>query len=146
VAEPRSQSFENHTRYVPGFHYGVLGVLTLNLLYGAYRVVKAPGLDTGMGLLLAVALLGLLWYARRFALTVQDRVIRLEMQFRLQGLLPAELKPRIPELTRHQLVALRFASDEELPELTRAVLAEGITSRTAIKRRIRRWQSDNLRA
>jgi hypothetical protein len=93
-----------------------------------------------------VALLLLALYARTFALTVQDRVIRLEMQLRLQNLLPADLHPRIPEFTTSQLVALRFASDSELPDLARKVLAEKLSERKAIKQLIRDWQPDNLRA
>ena len=118
----------------------------MNLLYSCYRLFRDPGLDAVVGLLMALALVGLLFYARVFALRVQDRVIRLEMRLRLERLLPADLRPRIGELTHHQLVALRFASDAELPELTGAVLSEKITSRRAIKRRIRGWQADHLRA
>jgi hypothetical protein len=81
-----------------------------------------------------------------FALAVQDRVIRLEMQLRLQNLLPADLRPRIPEFTVSQLVALRFASDAELPDLARKTLAENLRERKAIKQLIRDWQPDNLRA
>ena len=146
MADPRPQSFESHAKWVPGFHFGVFGVFVLNLLYGGYRLSQDPGLDAVMGLLMALALLGLLFYARTFTLRVQDRVIRLEMRLRLEPLLPADLRPRVGELTHHQLVALRFASDAELPELTRAVLNEKIKSRTAIKKRIRDWQADDLRA
>jgi len=84
--------------------------------------------------------------ARIFALTVQDRVIRLEMRLRLRDLLPADLQPRIPEFTRAQLVALRFAGDRELPALARRVLEERLTDRKAIKAMIVDWQADHLRA
>jgi hypothetical protein len=73
-------------------------------------------------------------------------VIRLEMQLRLRGLLPPELQSRIPELTRRQLIALRFASDEELPDLCRAVLKDNITEGKAIKKMIKNWNADHLRA
>jgi len=146
MADPKPQSFESHARWVPGFHFGVFGVFLLNLLYRGHRLFEAPGLDAVMGLLMALALLGLFFYARTSALRVPDRVIRLEMRLRLERLLPADLRPRVGELTHHQLVALCFASDAELPELTRAVLNEKIKSRTAIKKRIRDWQADHLRA
>jgi hypothetical protein len=81
-----------------------------------------------------------------FALKVQDRVIRLEMQLRLQSLLPADQRTRIPEFTLGQLVALRFASDPELPELARKVLEEKLHDRRAIKKMIQNWQPDLLRA
>jgi hypothetical protein len=85
-------------------------------------------------------------YMRTFPLTVQDRLIRLEMRLRLDRVLPADLKARIPDLTVSHLVALRFASDAELPALVREVL-EGKTTRPKdIKQKIRDWQADHLRA
>jgi hypothetical protein len=83
---------------------------------------------------------------RAFAVTVQDRVIRLEMRLRLERVLPAELKARIPELGVRQLVALRFASDAELPALVREVLDGKTTRPKDIKLKIRDWQGDHLRA
>jgi hypothetical protein len=77
---------------------------------------------------------------------VQDRVIRLEMQLRLQQLLPQDLRPRMREFTVNQLVSLRFASDAELPALARKVLDEKLNDRKAIKKLIRDWQPDYLRA
>lgn len=139
------QSFVNHRRFVPLFHFGVLGILVLNFLWALYRLFRAPTLDAGMSALLAVAILGLAFYVRMFPLAVQDRVIRLEMRLRLRDVLPADLQPRIGELTRGQLVALRFASDSEMPDLVRAVLTEGIRDRSAIKKRIKHWQADRLR-
>jgi hypothetical protein len=84
--------------------------------------------------------------ARIFALTVQDRVIRLEMRLRLRELLPPELAGRIDEFTAGQLVAMRFASDRELPVLARRVLDERLHDRKAIKQLIQEWQADHLRA
>ncbi|MGA7622790.1 MAG: DUF6526 family protein, partial [Candidatus Acidiferrales bacterium] len=81
-----------------------------------------------------------------FALRVQDRIIRLEMQLRMQNLLPPDLKTRIHEFTVNQLVALRFASDAELIELARKVYNEKLDDRKAIKQMIRDWQADDLRA
>jgi len=84
--------------------------------------------------------------ARIFALSVQDRVIRLEMRLRLAELLPMDLKGQINEFTVAQLVGLRFASNEELPELARRVLQDRITDRTAIKKMVKNWRPDYLRA
>ena len=84
--------------------------------------------------------------ARIFALTVQDRVIRLEMRLRLRELLPPDLQPRIGEFTRHQLVAMRFASDRELPAIARKVLDERLEDRKAIKLLVQEWEADHLRA
>ena len=142
----QQQSFRNHARYVPGFHFGVLGVFALNLVWSGYRLWRGPDFERVLGVLMALALLGLAFYARNFALTVQNRVIRLEMRLRLADRLPVDLRPRIDTLRTGQLIALRFASDGELPELTRQVLVEGITDRRVIKSRIRDWQADHLRA
>ena len=114
--------------------------------WSIYRVVHAFSSGTVIGLLVAFALLVLAFTARIFALTVQDRVIRLEMRLRLQQVLPADLRARIPEFSTGQLVALRFASDAELPELARKVLQDNLTDRKAIKKLIRNWQPDFLRA
>ena len=143
---PRApQTFANHVRIVPGFHYGVLGIFVLNLLWSLYRLWRTPGGDAAVQALVAAALLGLFFYARMFALTVQNRVIRLEMRLRLGELLPEDVRGRVGELRTGQLIALRFASDQELPELVRETLAERLPA-PAIKRKIRDWQADHLRA
>ncbi len=141
-----TQNFENHARIVPGYHYGVHGILAANLLWSIYQAIRAFSAAAVISLLLAVGLILLAYYARVFALTVQDRVIRLEMTLRLERLLPAELRPRIGEFTVGQLVALRFAGDAELPELARKVLSENLADRAAIKKMIRDWRPDLLRA
>lgn len=143
---PQAQNFANHTKRVPMFHFVVLPILFINLVSSIIDAVHSFSARSGIAVLTAVALVLLAFCARTFALTVQDRVIRLEMQLRLQGLLPADLRPRIPEFTTSQLVALRFASDSELPDLARKVLGENLSERKAIKQLIRDWQPDNLRA
>ena len=141
------QNFSNHTKLVPPFHFFVLPVLALNLIWSLYHLWKLHFSFEGfVGLLLALALaLGFL-FARAFALSVQDRVIRLEERLRLARLLPDELKPRIDEFTVSQLVALRFACDEELPMLARRVLTENLQSRKAIKQLVKTWRADYQRA
>jgi len=142
----KPQNFENHTKIVPAFHLFVLPVLALNFISSIVRVFRAPSYWTVVSLLVSIALVLLALTARIFALTVQDRVIRLEMRLRLQQLLPQELKSRIPEFTAGQLLSMRFASDAELPDLARKVLDEKLTDRKAIKKLIRDWQPDYLRA
>ena len=140
------QNFENHARFVPAFHFFVAPVFLFNVVWSIVRVVHNFSVGTIMALLVAIALFLLAFTARIFALTVQDRVIRLEMRLRMQQLLPADLCGRIPEYTVDQLVALRFASDVELPGLARKVLDEKLTNRKAIKRMVQDWQADLLRA
>ena len=140
------QSFKNHAKFVPAFHFFVAPVFLLNIVWSIVRVVHSFSFGTSVSLLVAIALFLLAFTARIFALTVQDRVIRLEMRLRMQQTLPPDMTPRIPEFTVSQLVALRFASDAELPDLARKVLQENLTERKAIKALVRNWQPDNLRA
>ncbi|HVC19315.1 MAG TPA: DUF6526 family protein [Vicinamibacterales bacterium] len=139
------QRYENHARLVPGYHYVVLPVFAINLVWSIIVAIRQPAAGTIIAALVAVGLVLLALYARMFALTAQDRVIRLEMRLRLRERLPADLLPRLPDFTVDQLVALRFASDAELPDLARTVLRDRITDRKAIKKMIRDWQPDQLR-
>jgi hypothetical protein len=141
-----AQNFENHTKIVPVFHYFILPVLGINLVSAIIRVFHFFSANTVISLLVAAALVLLALYGRMFALRVQDRVIRLEMQLRLQNLLPPDQRARVHEFTLGQLVALRFASDAELPGLARKVLDEKLSDRKTIKKMIQNWQSDELRA
>jgi hypothetical protein len=83
--------------------------------------------------------------ARKQAIGVQDRVIRLEERLRMQQLFHDDMAGRIPEFTTRQLIALRFASDEELPDLARKVLAENISDQKVIKQLIQNWRADHQR-
>ena len=144
MAKP--QNFGNHVKLVPLFHFFVLPMFGVNLVWSIVRCVRFFSAYSVEQVFLALAFaLGAL-YARLFALSVQDRVIRLEMRLRLRQLLSPELRPRILEFTASQLVALRFASDEELPSLARKVLDEKMTDRKTIKKLIQRWEPDYLRA
>ena len=140
------QNFKNHARFVPAFHFFVAPVFILNIVWSVVRLVHSFSFGTIVSLLVAIALFVLAFTARIFALTVQDRVIRLEMQLRMRQTLPPDLLPRIPEFTVSQLVSLRFASDAELPDLARKVLQEKLTERKAIKALVQNWQADYLRA
>jgi hypothetical protein len=145
MSEP-IQTYKNHAKFVPLFHYVVFPVLILNMAWAAKVALREPTMGTIVAAGTAVALVLLAFFARGFALKVQDRVIRLEMRLRLRELLPAALQPRIAELTAGQMVALRFASDAELPELTQAVLRDRITDKKAIKQMIKNWTPDDHRA
>jgi hypothetical protein len=147
MANEKPQSLQNHTRLVPPFHMFVLPVLLVNLGGTIYRLVKIGiSYNSVFGVLMALALFMLAFYARTFAMTVQDRVIRLEMRLRLTELFSAEMRSRIPEFTAGQLISLRFASDAELPALARKVLDDKLNDRKAIKQLIKDWQGDYLRA
>jgi hypothetical protein len=141
-----TQNYSNHTRFVPPFHFVALPILLINFLYSIYRVIHVYSWENLLSLLLAVALVLIALFGRLFALSVQDRVIRLEERMRMAQLLPTDLRSRINEFEPGQLVALRFASDEELPELARKVLTDKITDRDPIKKMIKNWRGDYLRA
>jgi hypothetical protein len=140
------QSYQRHTRWVPPFHFFVLPVLLINVLNAARHLWMDPTRHFLWELVFALALLAFASSARAMALTVQDRVIRLEMRLRLRGILPPDLQPNIDTLTRRQLVALRFAGDAEMAELVREVLTGKLSSTKEIKMRIKNWQADLFRA
>ena len=142
-----TQSFSHHAKFVPPFHFFTMPILLLNLVWSCYRWYRGHfSFDGLVTILLGVALILGFLFARLFALTVQDRVIRLEERLRLARLLPEDLKLRIEEFSVAQLVGLRFASDAELPALARKVLTEKIEGRKAVKRLIQNWRPDYLRA
>ncbi len=141
------QNFQNHVRRVPAFHFFVQPVFLLSFLYSFYRLKQASfSFESILGVLVAAALVIGALYSRLFALTVQDRVIRLEMRLRMERLFPVDLKPHMEEFTVGQLIALRFASDAELPDVARRVLKEHLTDRKAIKQLVQNWKPDFLRA
>lgn len=143
--ERKPQTFENHVRIIPIYHLVAFGILVVSLVASGVALARQPGFATALAFAVAFALIVLFFAMRVFALTVQDRVIRLEERLRLERLLPSDQHGRIVELTTDQLVALRFASDAEVAELVRAVIDERLSDRKAIKRRIRAWRPDYQR-
>ena len=140
------QSYKKHARLLPAFHFFVIPVLLVNLLNEIRHLWADPTPHFAFQVVFAAALLTAAFLSRTQALTVQDRVIRLEMRLRLRRILPPDLQVGVDTLTHRQLVALRFASDAEMAELVRDVLAGKLTTGKAIKMRIKAWQGDWLRA
>ena len=150
MAETTPQTFANHTRLIPAYHMVCFPLLIINLLWRCSRLYYALGHGSGraeptMDILLGIAVILLFFLARTMPLTAQDRLIRLEETLRMQRLFPDGLKARIGEFTRNQFVALRFASDAELPELAAKVLDGKIDDRKAIKQMIKTWRPDYFR-
>lgn len=141
-----TQSYKNHARFLPPYHFFVMPVLLVNLLNTGRHLFQQMTLHNAWEVVFALGLLGLGLFSRVQALTVQDRVIRLEERLRLRQLLPADLHPHIDTLTHRQLVALRFASDQELADLVREVIAGQLPTPKDIKLRVRNWRPDFLRA
>jgi hypothetical protein len=140
-----AQSFDNHAKMVPGYHYVVTALLVFPTLNFARLAVTEPSLDSVAMLAFAVGVIGAALYARLFPLGVQDRVIRLEERLRLERLLPEQLRGRSDEVTTDQLIGLRFASDEELPKLVGRVLSGELKDRKSIKAAIQSWRADHQR-
>jgi hypothetical protein len=144
---PREQSYANHRRYYPLFHFVVVPLLGVNALVMLIYAILHPGAAMSWWqLVVAVALFLFTWTARVMILTVQNRLIRLEETLRLQRLLPDDLRSRAGELHTSQLIAMRFCSDEELPEMCRAVLSGEVRESDEIKRRVKNWRPDWRRA
>ena len=120
-------------------------MLLLPTFWFAYQTVTDFSVNALMFQVFLVGLIIAVLFARVFPLGVQDRVIRLEEQMRLARLLPEDLQSRIDDFTTNQLIGLRFAPDDELPELARRVLDEGISDRKTIKQAIKNWRADNQR-
>jgi Family of unknown function (DUF6526) len=141
-----AQTYATHRRFVPAYHFFAVPVLGINVIVTIVRVIRYPELATAWAVVVALALfLGIL-FLRFMPLRAQDRVIRLEERTRLERLLPSDLRGRAAELTPSQLVALRFAPDDEVPDLTRRTLNGELKSQNDIKRAIRNWRADHLRA
>jgi len=141
----QTQTLGNHRRFIPAFHFFALPVLLVDVVVVAYNFARDPRLINGWALLVAIALaVGILW-SRAMPLRAQDRIIRLEERTRLERLLPSDMRGRIGELTERQLIAIRFAPDDEVPELTRRTLNGELKSPGDIKRAIRTWRADHFR-
>lgn len=140
------QNYANHVRFFPLFHYFGFPVLALNFLWSVWQLISQRTLASLWACVVAAALVATILAARLMALAVQDRVIRLEMRLRMKEILPHDLQGRAHELSPGQLVGLRFASDAELPDLVRQVLSGTLKTGTDIKKAVRHWQADHLRA
>jgi hypothetical protein len=138
------QNLKNHGRFDPPFHFFILPMLLLNLIFSIYVTIRHWPDHWALHLwwiAMSVVFFVMAGRSRNRALVVQDRVIRLEERLRLQALLPAEDRSHIDELSVKQLIALRFASDAELPALVRRTLTQNLEPK-AIKQSIVNWRGD----
>jgi Family of unknown function (DUF6526) len=149
MAERQPQNLQNHAKFDPPFHF-FLAPVALIILIAAVMKAWHNGFD-GDHIVYSIELilgglfaLVLTFKVRLYSLKVQDRVIRLEERLRLEKLLPEPLKSRIYELTEQQLIALRFASDGELPGLVQKTLAGNLKPKE-IKQAIQSWRPDYWR-
>ena len=141
----KEQNYSNHSRYVPGYHF-ITSTAILALLIGSFinlaHSAKENLYSASLICLVSLILVAVFWYMRSFALKAQDRAIRAEENFRhfiLTG------KPLPAALRMSQIIALRFASDEEMPALAQKAVTENMKS-SEIKKAIRNWRADHYRA
>lgn len=140
-----AQSYQNHVRWHPPFHFFLMPVMLINLIWSVVLFFRSPGWNQGEWVVVSLGLVVMTSLVRINPLKAQDRIIRLEEQLRYQRLLPADLARWAEAFTLGQIVALRFASDAELPELVRRVLDHELTKPDEIKRAIKHWRADTLR-
>jgi hypothetical protein len=144
MSESTPQNLKNHGKIDPPYHFVLLLVLGLNLIFALVYLGRHWGIDAAWFLVLSVAAFIPAVKLRTYPLKVQDRVIRLEERLRLQALAPAEWHAQIFRLTEDQLIGLRFAADDEVVELAKQALEQNLT-RKQIKERIKDWRADNWR-
>ncbi|MEO7962438.1 MAG: DUF6526 family protein [Gemmatimonadaceae bacterium] len=142
----RTQSFESHTRWFPPYHFIATPILVVSVYLAARQLARDPSAGTIWSFILTLGILVGIAVSRVQVLAVQNRVIRLEETLRLQRLLPASQQSDIAALSVRDFIALRFASDEEIPELVRRVRAGEFNSPKELKRAIKNWRPDFLRA
>jgi Family of unknown function (DUF6526) len=142
--EKKPQTYANHARFDPPFHFFVLPVVLITTIAIIVRAVREPSLWSVWLVVVAFAGMVAVFKIRLNPLKVQDRVIRLEERLRMMALLPEATRSRIGELTDGQFVGLRFASDEELPALVKRALDEKL-SRKEIKKAVTNWRPDYSR-
>ena len=138
----KEQNFKKHTRYVPGFHFLTLGIIVASLVIAIILLISEGfNLATAFTLLVVIALGLLFFYVRQFATGNQDRIIRSEENFRSYRLTGKVIDERI---TKAQIIALRFADDEEYSSLTEKAIKENLSS-ADIKKAIQQWRADHHR-
>ena len=138
------QTHKNHLRLDPPFHFFLAPVSILIFIYTVVELVRDPSFNSAVRVVGGVWLVVAAVLLRIYPLKVQDRVIRLEERLRLHQLVPAPLQSRIPELSEGQLIALRFASDAEVPALMQKTL-DGKWKGKQIKAAVQNWRADNWR-
>ena len=140
----KKQSFENHIRFYPPHHF-VFYPLTLILLgisaYFAYSLED----QREIWIFISIVVMLIIWVAfmlrQHYALTLQNRIVRLELRYRYFSLTGNRLETFENDLNDGQLFALRFAPDAELPDLVHKTITESL-SNTAIKKSIKNWRGD----
>lgn len=141
------QNYSNHKRFVPGFHILLSLLLIGGTVVSIINIFRHPAYSGGHVSSILIALLFIcgffiFWYMRQFPIKAQDRAIRAEETLRYFILTGKRFDSR---LTMSQIIALRFASDDELEQLADRAVNENLSS-ADIKKAIQNWRADNHRA
>jgi hypothetical protein len=144
MSKQKSQSFKNHARFDPPYHFFLALVFSANVIVSIIHAVRHSHFISWWLVLVSIAAFVAVFKLRLYPLKVQDRVIRLEERLRLQALAPQEWHAQIFRLTEDQLIGLRFAADDEVVELAKQAL-EHNWNRKQIKERIKSWRPDHWR-
>jgi len=141
-----AQNFKNHTRFVPIFHFVALPAAVFPLVVSIQHFIRTLINESGrvhaasiVSLCLAVVL-GV-WLSRAFALKAQDRAIRAEENLRYFAMTGNLMDSK---LSLRQIIALRFAPNNEFVDLAHRAVAENLSSKD-IKMAIKNWREDNNR-
>jgi hypothetical protein len=140
------QNLKSHRRWYPLYHFVASPILLLNVVAAIWQAARIPTIWNIWTGVMSIGLLATVWTARGMALIVQNRVIRLEMQLRLREVLPPALAARIGELRLSHLIGLRFAGNGEMAGLVERCLSGELANGEAVKKQIKDWQPDWLRA
>jgi len=139
------QNYANHTRWHPPFHFFILPVMLINFIWAIVVFAKAPDRNSGWWIVVSLALLMLSLFVRTYSIKVQDRIIRLEESLRYRQILSPAIIQEAAALTTPQIIALRFAGDDELQELIGQTLAGKFAKTKDIKQAVRNWRADTFR-
>ncbi|MBX7170137.1 MAG: hypothetical protein K1X72_04215 [Pyrinomonadaceae bacterium] len=140
-----TQTYQNHVRWYPLVHFVIFPLLLFNLIWQIVMFYQERTWDRAEWVLMALVFAAMNVAARLQALKAQDRVIRLEESLRFKDVLSKDLAQKVEQLRTSQLIALRFASDEELPDLVQKVLNGELKETKEIKLAIKNWRGDYLR-
>ena len=144
MAEKTPQTFANHTRFDPPFHFFAFPIIALSIIVAIVHCYQRPSWFSAWEVIFVIAVFVITFRTRTYAVKLQDRIIRLEERLRLAGLVSEPLRSRIGELTEAQLIGLRFASDAEIPALVQETLSKQL-SRDDIKKAVKSWRPDYFR-
>jgi hypothetical protein len=144
MADAPVQTYATHRRYLVTWHFIAMPIIGAQVAVSLYEFIREPGLAGLWNALVMVALFLALLSARWMALRVQNRLVRLEENLRLERLLPGRSRD-LERLTLGQLIGIRFASDAEVPHLVDRMLSGELRTADEVKQAVQHWRPDHLR-